>query len=132
MTASSTLAILLLLGVIIEVFATFSNSASGGPAFSSPSGFSAVFSSASTVYISTLADLVAETFGTATDSLALRMAGAACSASTVEDAPSSNFGTMAVSMYLGRCVKTLIFLPFGTAEMAEVAVFLFFPFFREG
>jgi hypothetical protein len=50
-------------------------------------------------------------------------------ASAVEDAPSSNFGTVAISMYLGRCVKTLTFLPFGTVEMAEVVVFLFFPTF---
>jgi hypothetical protein len=39
---------------------------------------------------------------------------------------------VAISIFLGRCVKTLIFLPFGTAEMAEVAVFLFFPCFHEG
>jgi hypothetical protein len=50
----------------------------------------------------------------------------------VEDVPSSNFGTVAVSIYLGRWVKTLIFLPFGTTEMAEGVVFLFFPCFHEG
>jgi hypothetical protein len=46
--------------------------------------------------------------------------------------PSASIGTLAVSMYLGRCVKTLIFLPFGVAEMAEAAAFLFFPYFRKG
>jgi hypothetical protein len=50
----------------------------------------------------------------------------------MEDVPSPSFGTVVVSIYLGRCVKTLIFLPFGTTEMAEVVVFLFFPCFREG
>jgi hypothetical protein len=125
MTASNTLAILLLLGVIAGVFATFGNSGSDGPVVSSRSGFSAIFPSASAVCISTSDDPVAETFDTATDSSALRPVGAACSDSTVED-------TMAVLMYLGRWVKTLIFLPFGTTEMVEAAVFLFFPYFREG
>jgi hypothetical protein len=96
MTASSTLAILLLVGVIARVFATFGNSGSDGPTVSSRSGISTVFPSASAVCIITLADPVAETFGTAVDSLALRLAGAACAASTVEDVPSPNFGTTAV------------------------------------
>jgi hypothetical protein len=52
-----------------------------------------------------------------------------CLASVVEDVPSPNFGTTTVLIYLGRWVKTLIFLPFGTSEMAKVAVFLFFPAF---
>jgi hypothetical protein len=132
MTASNTLAILLLLVVIAGVFATFGNSGSNGPVVSSRSGFLAVFPLALAVCFSTSAEPVAETFGTAADSLVLRPAGAACSASAVEDVPSSNFGTMAVSMYLGWWVKTLIFLPFGTMQMAEVVVFLFFPYFCEG
>jgi hypothetical protein len=97
--------------------------------FSSRSSFSAVSSSVLTVCIVTSADSVAETFGTVADSSALQTAGGACFASTVEDAPSLIFGTMVVSMYLGRCIKTLIFLPFGTVKMAEAAVFLFFPAF---
>jgi hypothetical protein len=88
MTASSTLAILLLLGVIVGVFATFNNSGSGGPIVSSWSGFSAVFPSASVVCIGTSADPVAETFGTTADSLALRLVGAAHSASEGDDVPS--------------------------------------------
>jgi hypothetical protein len=42
------------------------------------------------------------------------------------------FAPTAISMYLGQWVKTLIFLPFDTTEMAEAAVFLFFPYFHEG
>jgi hypothetical protein len=52
--------------------------------------------------------------------------------SVAEEAPSASFGTLAVSMYLGRCVKTMIFLPFGVAGIAEVIAFLFFPYFCEG
>jgi hypothetical protein len=68
--------------------------------------------------------------GTSADS-PLESAGAGYPGSAVEDVPSASFGTVAVSMYLGRCVKTLIFLPFGAAEMAELAAFLFFPCYRE-
>jgi hypothetical protein len=132
MTASSTLAILLLLGVIARVFATFGNSSSDCPAVSSRSGFSVVFPSTSAVCFSTSADPVAETFGTTVDSLALRPAGVSCSASTMEDVPSPNLGTVAVSMYLCRWVKTLIFLHFGTTEMAEATIFIFFPAFAKG
>jgi hypothetical protein len=67
-------------------------------------------------------------FGTSTDS-SLELAGAGCLGSAVEDVPSTSFGTLAISMYLGWCVKTLIFLPFGATEMAKVAAFLFFPAF---
>jgi hypothetical protein len=62
----------------------------------------------------------------------LAPAGARYSGSTAEEGPSASFGTLAVSMYLGRCVKTLIFFPFGVAEMVEAATFLFFSYFREG
>lgn len=130
-TASSTLAILLL-GVIAGAFDTFDNSGStgelkifGSPVVSPSSGFSVVFPLASTACFSASADPVAGTFGTSADS-SLELAGAGCPGSAM-DVPSASFGTVAVSMYLGRCVKTLIFLPFGAAEMAEVAVFLFFP-----
>jgi hypothetical protein len=54
------------------------------------------------------------------------------SGSAVEGVPSTSFGTLVVSMYLGQCINILIFLPFSAAEMAEVAVFLFFPYFHEG
>jgi hypothetical protein len=46
--------------------------------------------------------------------------------------PSIGLGTSTVSMRLGRCVKTLTFFGFGVLEIAEAAVFLFFPCFREG
>jgi hypothetical protein len=72
------------------------------------------------------------TFGTTVDSSALRVAGAAGSALATEDVSSHNFGIVAVSMYLGLWVKTLIFLPFGATGMAKVAAFLFFPCLREG
>jgi hypothetical protein len=77
------------------------------------------------------ADPVAGTFGTSADS-SLEPARAGYPGSVVEDVPSTSFDIVAVSMYLGRCVNTLIFLPFSAAEMAEVAVFLFFPCFHEG
>ena len=88
MIASNTLAILLLLGVIVGVFATFGNSGSSGPAISSWSGFLVVFPLALVVCIGTSVDPVAGTFGTAADSSALQPVGAAHSASAVEDVPS--------------------------------------------
>jgi hypothetical protein len=124
MTASSTLAILLLLGVVAGAFATFGNSASGGlkissdTIVSSSSGFFNAVSLASTTF-----------FGVSTGSAVGTFGKSICLASAVEDVPSPNFGTTAVSIYLGRWVKTLIFLPFGTTEMAEAAVFLFSPAF---
>ena len=137
-TVSSTLAILLLLGVTAGAFDTFSNSGSAGglkifgsPTVSPSSGSLAAFPLASAPCFGVSTDLVAGTFGNSAN-FSLGLAGAGCSASEVEDVPSPSFVTMAVSMYLGRCVKTLIFLPFGTTEMAEVAAFLFFPYFREG
>jgi hypothetical protein len=137
-TTSNTLAILLLLVVITGSLGTFGNSGSGGglrifcnPDDSPSSSTSTVFSVASV-----------ECFGAPTDSIfscpiisgssadsSLEPAGAGCHGSAVEGAPSTSFGTLAVSMYLGLCVNTLIFLPFGTAEMVEVAVFSFFPIF---
>jgi hypothetical protein len=140
-TASSTLAILLLLGVIAGVLDTFGNSGSGGGlrifvnhADSSSSGYLADFSLASVGRFGTSIDLIFScpiTFGASADS-PLAPAGPGYSGSAVEEIPSASFGTLAVSMYLGRCVKTLIFFPFGVAEMAKVAAFLFFPCFHEG
>jgi hypothetical protein len=139
--ASSTLAILLLLEVITGALDTFGNSGSGGglrifgnPAESSGPGSSVAFSLALVGGFGAPTDSAFScpiTLGTSADS-PLELIGARCPGSMVEDVPSANFGTLVVSMYLGRCVKTLIFLPFGTAEMAEVAAFLFFPYFREG
>jgi hypothetical protein len=137
MTASSTLAILLLLGVVAGAFVSFGNFASAGglkifgsSTFSPSFGSLAAFSLASAPSFSVSAGPIAGTFGNS-DRSSLGMAGAGCSASAMEDVPSPSFGNVTVSMYLGRCIKTLVFLPFGTAEMAEAAIFLFFPCFRE-
>jgi hypothetical protein len=62
----------------------------------------------------------------------LAPAGAGYSGSVAKEVLSASFGTLDISMYLDRCVKTLIFLPFGVAEMAEAVAFLFIPYFREG
>jgi hypothetical protein len=114
MTASSTLAILLLLGLIAGVFDTFDNSSSdgglkifGGPAVSSRSSSSVAFPLASIACLGALADSIAETFGISADSL-LEPAGAGCPGSVVEEVLSTSFSTVAVSMYLGRCVKTFL------------------------
>jgi hypothetical protein len=132
MTASSTLAILVLLGVVAGAFVTFGSSASAGGLriFGSITVFSNYGSLATPSLAS--ADPTIGTFGTAVDPLALRMAGAACSTSAAEEVPSPNLGTTVVSIYRGRWVKTIIFLPFGTAVMAEAAIFLFFLCLREG
>jgi hypothetical protein len=79
-----------------------------------------------------LADPTICTFGTTIDPSALRATGAACFASAAEKVPSPNSGTTVVSIYHGRWVKTFIFLPFGIAVVAEVAVFLFFFAFARG
>jgi hypothetical protein len=137
-TASNTLAILLLLGVTAGTLDTFGNSGSGNglkifgsPIGSPSSGSSAAFPLASVECFGASANSVTEIFGTSADS-PLEMVGAGYPSSVVEDVPSASFGTVVVSMYLGWCVKTLIFLPFNVAEMAEVAAFLFFPCFHEG
>jgi hypothetical protein len=127
--ASSTLAILLLFGVtagIFDISANFLNYGSSvifALALAGCFGTSATLASVYSVAvfrISSSADPVVASVGAGNSGLA------------VEEGPSSSFGTLAVSMYLGRCVRTLIFLPFGVAEMDEAAVFLFFPCFREG
>jgi hypothetical protein len=101
------------------------------PYFSPSFGSLAASSLASTPSFNVLAGSIAGTFGNS-DRSSLGAAGAGCSISAMEDVPSSSYGNVVVSMYLGRCVKTLIFFPFGTTEMAEEAVFLFFPCFHEG
>jgi hypothetical protein len=122
----------------VGAFDTFDNSGFigrlkifGSLAVSPSSGSSVAFSLASAVCFGALAESVAGTFGTSAGSSS-KSAGAGYPCSAIEVVLSVSFGTMAVSIYLGRCVKTLIFLPFGAAEMAEVAVFLFFLCFREG
>jgi hypothetical protein len=137
-TVSNTLAILLLLGVIAGAFDIFGSSGFVGrlkifdsPTDSPSSGSLAAFPLTSTSCFGVSTYPVAGTFGNSANS-SLGLAGVGCSASAMEDVPSPSLGTVVDSMYLGRCVKTLIFLPFGTAEMAEVAAFLFFPCFREG
>jgi hypothetical protein len=103
------LAILLLLGVVAGAFAIFGNSAyasglkiSGGTIAFSSSGFLAASSLASAPF-----------FGVSTGSAIGTFSNSICSASAVEDVPSPNFNNVVVSMYFGRWVKTLIFLPFG-------------------
>jgi hypothetical protein len=105
-TTSSTLAILLFLGVDVGTFDTFSNSVLHGGlrAFGCPTTFSSFDSSAGT-----------ERLG-----------------SGIQADLSINFSTSAVSMCLGRRVTTLTFFYFGVLEDAGVAVFLFFPCFHEG
>jgi hypothetical protein len=75
MTTSSTLAILLLLGVIAGAFDTFDNSGSGGglkifgsPVVFSRSGSLAALPLASAACFGASADSVAETFGTPANS----------------------------------------------------------------
>jgi hypothetical protein len=136
-TTSNTLTILLLLGVVTGTLDTFGNSGSGSglKIFGSPVGFSN--SGSSTVFSASAGRFGAPadsalsypiTFETLADS-PLELTGVRYPGSAVEDVPSASFDTLVVSMYLGRCVKTLIFLPFGATEMAEVAAFLFFPSF---
>jgi hypothetical protein len=126
------------LGVTAGAFDTFGNSGSAGglkifgsPTISPSYGSLAAFPLASAPSFGVLTDPAAGTFGISANS-SLGTVGAGCSTSAVEYVPSPSFDTVAVSMYLGRCIKTLIFLPFGTTEMAEVAAFLFFPCFHEG
>jgi hypothetical protein len=135
MIASNMLAILLILGVIVGAFDIFGNSGSAGglkifgsPTVSPSSGHVAAFPLALAPCFGVSTGPTADSFSNLSSS-PLGVAGAGCSASAVEDVPLPNFGTVAVSMYLGRCVKTLIFLPFDTEKMAEVAAFLFFPCF---
>jgi hypothetical protein len=131
-TASSTLAILLLLGVVAGAFVTFGNSSSTGGLriFDIITVFSNSSSSATSSLAS--ADSIIGTFGTTINPSVLRVAGASCFSSVVEEVPSPNSGTTVVSMYRGRWVKTFIFLPFGTTVVAEVAVFLFYPCLLKG
>jgi hypothetical protein len=101
-TASSTLAILLLLGVAAGAFCTFGNSAyAGGLRIS---GIFTDFSTFGSSAVSSLAlaGLTVGTFGTTIDSSALCTMGAACFAWAVEEVPSPNSGTTVGSIYHGR------------------------------
>jgi hypothetical protein len=142
-TLTNTLAILLLFRVIAEISITFGSSVSCGGLriFGCSANFfdfgsSAVFALASAGRFST--SVVSAfccsviTFGLdtlANFSLAPTRAGQ--SDPEAED-PSAGFDTSAVSARLGRCVKTLTFFGFGVLAIAEAAIFLFFPCFREG
>jgi hypothetical protein len=68
-------------------------------------------------------------FGTSADS-PLALARTGYSDPEAEEGPSVSFGTFAVSMCLGWCVKTLTFFAFDVVEIAEAAAFLFFLCFR--
>jgi hypothetical protein len=107
-TASSTLAILLFLGVVTGILDGFGGSVMHGGlrTFSGSAAFFSFGYSAGSVLASTGTDIEAD--------------------------PSISLGTSAVSMRLGQCVKTLTFFNFGALEATEVTVFLFFPCFREG
>jgi hypothetical protein len=111
-TASSTLAILLLFEVTETIFAIFGTYVSwnGLKTFNCPA---AIFG-----------------FGSSADSI-LASAGAGWLDSTAED-PSAGLSSSTVSARLGRCVKTLTFVGFSVLEIAEAASLLFFPCFREG
>src|SRR5699024_3640668 len=111
-TASSTLAILLLLGVAAGPFCIFGKFASTGGL-----RISGIFTVSSTFDSSVISSLASAgptvgTFGITIDSSALCTMEAACFASVVEEVPSPNSGTIDGSIYHGRWVRTFIFLPF--------------------
>jgi hypothetical protein len=111
--ASSTLAILLFLGVAAGMLDGFDSSVAHGGliAFNCYVVFSSFGSSVRFVLAST---------------------GIERTSSVTGATPSFSFGTSAVSMRLGRRVKTLTFFDLVTLEVAEVAAFLFFPCFCVG
>jgi hypothetical protein len=112
-TASSTLAILLFLGVVVGMLDGFDSFVVHGglSAFNCSAAFSSFGSSAGFVLASTDTERHGSAIGVA---------------------PSISFGTLAVSMRLGRHVKTLTFFDLDTLEVVEVAAFLFSPCFHEG
>jgi hypothetical protein len=112
-TTSSTLAILLFLGVAAGMLDGFGSFVVHGglSAFNSSAVFSSFGSSIGFVLAST---------------------GKKRPGSMIGATPSLNFDTSVVSMRLGRCVKTLTFFDLDTLEVTKVAAFLFFPCFREG
>jgi hypothetical protein len=112
-TASSTLAILLFLGVAAWMLDGFSSSVVHGGlnAFNCSAAFSSFGSLAGFVLAST---------------------GIGRPSSVRGAIPSLSFGTLVVSMRLGRCVKTLTFVDLDALEVVEIAAFLFFPCFHEG
>jgi hypothetical protein len=112
-TASSTLAIPLFLGVVAGMLDGFDSSVVHGglSAFNRSVAFSSFGSSTGFVLASTETERLGSALGAV---------------------PSISFGTLAISMRLGWCVKTLTFFYFDAPEVAVVAAFLFFPCFREG
>jgi hypothetical protein len=107
-TASSTLAILLFLGVATGMFDGFVSSVVHG-GLSACNG-SVVFSS----------------FGSSVE-FVLASTGIERPGSVTKATLSLSFGTSVVSIHLGRCVKTLTFFDLDTLEVDEVVTFLFFP-----
>jgi FtsZ-interacting cell division protein ZipA len=73
--------------------------------------------------------VVISSFGTSA-SFDLASAGIEQPGSVTRATLSLSFSTSAISIRLGRCVKTLTFFDLDTLEVAEVKVFLFFPCFR--
>jgi hypothetical protein len=110
-TASSTLAILLFLGVAAGMFDGFGSSVAHGGL--SAFNCSVIFSSFGSSVTFVLASTGIERLG-----------------SVIGAAPSISFGMSAVSMCLGRRVKTLTFFDLDTLEVVEVAAFIVFPCFR--
>jgi hypothetical protein len=112
-TASNTLAILLFPGVTVGMLDSFGSSVAHGGL--SAFNYSAIFTSFGSIVGFVLASIGIERPGSVTGI-----------------ASSLSFGTSAVSMRLGRHVKTLTFIDLDPLEVAEVAAFLFFPCFRVG
>jgi hypothetical protein len=113
MTTSRTLAILILFGVAAGIFDALGSFVSCNR-LKALGCSAAFFSSGSSV------DFV------------LASAGVDWLGSNTEKDPSIGLGSSTVSTRLGWCVKTLTFFGFGVLEIAEEAVFLFFPCFHEG
>jgi hypothetical protein len=112
-TLSSTLAILLFLGIAAGMLDGFDSSVAHG-------GLSAF-----NCYV------VFSSFGSSVR-FVLALTGIERPGSVAGATPSLSFGTSAASMRMGRRVKTLTFFDLDTLEVAEVAAFLFFPCFRVG
>jgi hypothetical protein len=114
------------LGVAVEAFCTFGSFAFvGGLRIYGIFIISSIGGSSALSYLALVGPTVC-VFGITAGSSTLCVIGAICLASVVEEDPSPNLGTTAGSMQCDRWVRTFIFLPFGSAAMAEAAVFLFF------
>jgi hypothetical protein len=112
-TESSTLAIVLFLGVAAGMFDGFGSSVAYGGL--SALNCSAIFSTFGSSVAFVLASTSTERLG-----------------SEIGAAPSISFVMSAASMHLGRRVETLTFFDLDVLEVTKAATFLFFPWFREG